>query len=89
VLTTTATRITAADAPQLLVVSGGSVEENRAMGLTATVVLDDDFAAGRAFGATGTPQAVLVGADGCVASPVAAGARVVLRLVTEQQLSPV
>ena len=69
-----------AGAPRLLVVSRGTAEENRALGLAAPVLLDDEFAAGQAFGANGTPQAVLIGPDGTVASPLAAGAVNVLNL---------
>jgi peroxiredoxin len=72
-------------APKLLVVSTGTVAENRAMGLTATVVLEDSFATGLAFGARGTPTAVLVDAAGRIASPLAPGARAVLALVTGQE----
>jgi hypothetical protein len=43
------------------VVSTGTVEANRAMGLRA-VGLDPHFTAGRRFGATGTPMAVLLDA---------------------------
>ena len=51
-------------APRLMVVSTGSVEANRAMGLRSPVVLDQGFTAGRAFGASGTPSAVLINAEG-------------------------
>jgi thiol-disulfide isomerase/thioredoxin len=74
--------------PRLLIIAAGSAEENRAMGLTSPTLMDGGFAAGRAFGATGTPQAVLVGADGSVASERAAGGEAVLRLV-QTRLSPV
>jgi peroxiredoxin len=67
-------------APQLLVVSTGSVEANQAMGLRTPVVLDQGFSAGRQFGATGTPMAVLIDAQGRIASEVAAGAPAVLAL---------
>ena len=67
-------------APRLLVVSTGTVEANRAMGLTSTVVLDPSFAAGTAFGTNGTPTAVLVDAEGRIASPIAAGDEAVLAL---------
>ncbi len=67
-------------APRLLVVSAGTKEANEAMGLRSPVVLDQGFAAGRSFGASGTPSAVLVGADGRVASEVAVGAPAVLEL---------
>jgi thiol-disulfide isomerase/thioredoxin len=67
-------------APALLVVSAGTREANEAMGLTSLVVLDQQFATGRAFGAGGTPSAVLVDAEGKVASEVAVGAPAVLEL---------
>jgi len=69
-----------AGAPRLLVVSTGTEETNRAMGLNSTVVLDQGFATGRAFGAGGTPSAVLVDAEGLIASEVAVGAPAVLAL---------
>jgi peroxiredoxin/uncharacterized membrane protein YphA (DoxX/SURF4 family) len=68
------------NAPRLLVVSAGAEEANKAMGLTSPVVLDQQFATGRAFGASGTPSAVLVDAEGKVASEVAVGAPAVLEL---------
>jgi thiol-disulfide isomerase/thioredoxin len=67
-------------APQLLVVSTGTVEANRALGLRSPLVLDPGFSAGHAFGAAGTPSAVLVNAHGRIASPVAVGAVAVLVL---------
>jgi peroxiredoxin len=67
-------------APRLLVVSAGSEEANREMGLASPVLLDQNFAIGRAFGASGTPSAVLVDAEGKVASEVAVGAPAVMEL---------
>jgi thiol-disulfide isomerase/thioredoxin len=67
-------------APKLLVVSAGSEEANKEMGLTSPVLLDQQFAAGRAFGASGTPSAVLVDAEGKVASEVTVGAPAVMEL---------
>jgi peroxiredoxin/uncharacterized membrane protein YphA (DoxX/SURF4 family) len=66
--------------PALLVVSRGGAEENRKQGIEAPILLDQGFAAGRAFGATGTPAAVLVSESGLIASPVVAGATAVLAL---------
>jgi hypothetical protein len=40
---------------------------------------------GRTFGATGTPMAVLVDAEGKIASEVAAGAPAVLALASQRQ----
>jgi peroxiredoxin len=77
-----------AEAPRLLIVSTGSVEENRAQGLHSPVVLDSNFATGRAFGATGTPSAVLVDADGTIASAVVIGATNVLALANGREPAP-
>jgi thiol-disulfide isomerase/thioredoxin len=66
--------------PKLLFVSAGTEEANREMKLSSKVVLDQQFAAGRAFGASGTPSAVLVDAEGRIASEVAVGAPAVLDL---------
>ena len=66
--------------PKLVVVSSGDEDRSRSEGFRSTVLLDDGFAAGAEFGVSGTPMAVLLGADGRVASDVAAGARAVLAL---------
>ena len=68
------------DAPRLVVVSAGSEEANKQMGLASPVLLDQNFATGRAFGASGTPSGVLVDAEGKVASEVAVGSPAVMEL---------
>jgi peroxiredoxin len=68
------------EAPKVLVVSAGTEEANREQGLSSTVVVDQNFATGRAFGASGTPSAVLVDAQGKVASDIVVGAPAVLEL---------
>ncbi len=75
-------------APRLLVVSAGSEEANEGMGFSSTVVLDQQFSAGRAFGASGTPSAVLVDAEGKVASEVTVGAPRVLELAGTRHAEP-
>ena len=72
-------------APRLLVVSAGSEEANEGAGLSATVVLDQQFSAGRAFGASGTPSAVLVDAEGKIAFEVTVGAPRVHELAGTRQ----
>jgi len=72
-------------APKLVVVSAGTRAENKEMGLRSTVVLNQEFAAGRAEGASGTPSAVLVDANGKIASEVAVGAPAVLELAGAKQ----
>jgi peroxiredoxin len=67
-------------APRILLVSTGSVESNRAMELEAPILLDGAFAAANAYGAPGTPSAVLLDAEARVASPVAIGADAVFEL---------
>jgi hypothetical protein len=49
--------------------------------LRSPIVLDPGFSAGSAFGATGTPSAVLVDAAGTIASGVAVGAPNVFALL--------
>jgi peroxiredoxin len=71
-------------APKLLVVSTGTVAQNRAMNLRSPVVLDQSFATGRAYGAGGTPSAVLIDKQGKVAFQVAAGALAVLALLSAE-----
>ena len=66
--------------PRLVVVSSGDAESSRAEGFRSLVLLDEGFTAGTAFGIDGTPMAVLLDADGRVASSVAAGADAVLEL---------
>jgi peroxiredoxin/uncharacterized membrane protein YphA (DoxX/SURF4 family) len=73
-------------APKLLVVSTDSVADNRAMGLRSPIVLDNKgMSVGRQFGANGTPMAVLVDAEGKIASELAAGAPAVLALAGQEQ----
>ncbi|MFN2557675.1 MAG: peroxiredoxin family protein [Nitriliruptorales bacterium] len=62
-------------APTLLVVSAGTPEANREMDLASTVVLDQQFAVASAFGASGTLSAVLIDAQGKVASDLVVGAK--------------
>ncbi|MEA2170610.1 MAG: hypothetical protein QOF76_3910 [Solirubrobacteraceae bacterium] len=69
-----------AHSPRLLVISKGSAETNEAMDLSSTIVLDPSFAAGNAFAAPGTPSAILLDADGNVASEVAVGSDACLDL---------
>jgi hypothetical protein len=68
-------------APRLLIVSTDDVAANQALGLRSPVALDGAFATGRAFGANGTPSAVLIDADGTIGSPVAVGAGAVFGLI--------
>lgn len=69
----------------LLVVSTGAVAANTAMGLHSPVVLDEDWKIGNQFGASGTPTAVLIDAEGKIASALAVGAPAVLALAGSGQ----
>jgi peroxiredoxin len=73
------------DAPQLILISSGTVEDNRAMGIRSPILLDQGFSTGHAFGAGGTPSAILVDAKGKIASEVAIGAPDVLALAAAKQ----
>jgi peroxiredoxin len=67
-------------APQLLVVSSGTPESHAEMQLHSPVVLDAASETMSAYGAHGTPMALLVDDDGNVASPLAVGAVEVMNL---------
>jgi peroxiredoxin/uncharacterized membrane protein YphA (DoxX/SURF4 family) len=71
----------------LVVISTGDPEANRALGLRAPILLDDSFAAGQAFGAAGTPSAVMVDDQGRVGSAVAVGADAVLALAGTERVA--
>jgi len=75
-------------APTLLVISTGTVAENRAMNLRSPVVFDHDSRAGAAFGANGTPMGILIDAGGRIASELAAGAPAVMALAVTKSHIP-
>jgi hypothetical protein len=67
--------------PRLVVISTGSLKANRAEGFLGPVALDDGQLTRRAYGFSGTPQAILIDANGQVASGLARGAEQVLALL--------
>jgi peroxiredoxin len=77
------------DGRRLLVVSTGSVEANRALGLRSPVLSDTGRTVMRAFGAYGTPMAVLVDATGRIGSALAAGVAQVRALAEADARQPV
>lgn len=75
-------RVRPRTAPELVVISTGTVEVNREQSFRSRVLLDPVFGAGKVFGVGGTPSAVLV-EDGRVASEVGVGAPAVMELMGE------
>jgi hypothetical protein len=69
-----------AGAPPLLVISAGDPERTPEQQIHSQVLIDSEGEAMGAFGAAGTPMAVLID-DGKIGSPVAAGADAVLALL--------
>ena len=69
-----------AGSPDVVLVSTGTAEANRDMGINAKTLLDEGFSTGRKFGAGGTPSAILIDETGKIASDVAVGAQAVLTL---------
>jgi len=67
------------DAPELVIISAGALDENRKQGFRSRVLLDPYYAASQVFNSGGTPSAVIV-EQGRVASSVAIGAEAVLAL---------
>ncbi len=77
-----------AGAPEVILVSTGTVESNKAMGLSSTTVIDEGFATGRKFGATGTPSAILIDPTGKIASEIAVGGPNVIALASGKKPAP-
>lgn len=76
--------------PPLLVVSTGSPEANGDLAdLRSVVALDEAGRAMRAFGATGTPMAIRIDADGQVASTLQIGGTAVLSMLSSLVSEPV
>lgn len=69
---------------QVLIVSSGTAEENRALGLRSRIVLDNAFTTGRDYSVTGTPSAIRLNESGRVASPLVVGGDAVLDMLYEQ-----
>ena len=72
-------------APRLVLISSGSHETNRGMGLEATVLIDDKFAVGQLYGASGTPSGLFVDSNGKIASGLAVGAPALIEILTGSQ----
>jgi peroxiredoxin len=70
--------------PKLLLISAGTIDENRAMGLRSPILLDPYFSIGRNIGANGTPSAVLIDGKGTIISQVAIGANEIFGLVQQR-----
>jgi peroxiredoxin len=68
-------------APQLVLISTGAPEANREHGFDSTILLDQGFRTGEAFGASGTPSAILIDAEGNVASGLSVGGPDVMSLL--------
>jgi len=68
--------------PRLLVVSQGTREANRALGLRSPVVVEEGaLRSHMAFGVRATPSAILLDADGRIATGMARGVRAVTGLM--------
>jgi thiol-disulfide isomerase/thioredoxin len=76
-------------ARQLVVVSAGDARDVRAEGFESPVLLDPEWAVAGALGADGTPMALLVDAQGRVATRLVTGAPAVLELLGARALSTV
>lgn len=73
---------------RLVLISTGTVEANRDQGLQTPILLDEGFQIGHAFGARGTPSAVLIDAEGRVATPVVVGASAILEMLQTASVQP-
>jgi peroxiredoxin len=73
------------DKPHIVIISAGTIAENAALGLRSPIVLDEEFATGRAFGVTGTPSALLIDPQGRISGEVAVGGPAVLATLNKRE----
>lgn len=67
----------------MVLVSSGTTEVNRQLGLRSPVLRDESFSTGRSYGASGTPSGVLVDSEGRIGSAVVVGAAALMTLLAE------
>lgn len=72
-------------AADLIVISGGEIENNRKQEFKSPVLLQKAGEAQKLFGVNGTPSAVLIDENGKIASEIAVGADEVFALVGEYE----
>ena len=75
-----------ADEPELLLLSSGSAEKHRELGLQSPIIFDDDKDISEKLGMDGTPSAVLINENGKIASEVAVGAENIFALIGKRKL---
>lgn len=68
---------------EIVVVSTGPIESNRAMQIKSVVLLDGSFSVGMLFGVKGTPSAILIDSNGDVISSLAVGASCIVSLAAK------
>lgn len=66
---------------RLVLISSGAADSHHDHALRATILLDGAFATGRAYGIEGTPSAILVDANGRIASETIVGEPAILGLL--------
>jgi len=69
-----------------VVISSGDPDRTAGDGFSSPVLLDPDWATGTAFGASGTPSAIAIDAQGRVDSEVLVGAEPILARLSGPRL---
>jgi thiol-disulfide isomerase/thioredoxin len=72
-------------APRVVIVSSGEAQEHDTIDLQCSILLDRGFEAVSAFGASGTPMAILIDDRGAVASELVAGKDAIFRLLDAEE----
>jgi thiol-disulfide isomerase/thioredoxin/uncharacterized membrane protein YphA (DoxX/SURF4 family) len=75
-------------APRLVLISTGNVEANEAQKLASTTLLENGFGTGYAFGAKGTPSAILLDEQGKIAGSLVVGASAIMPLLAGSAAQP-
>ena len=71
--------------PQLIAVKSGSPAAEGDLQFASKVLVEPSFGTGRLFGASGTPSAVMIDADGNVSSDLVVGGPAIMELLAKSQ----
>ena len=75
-----------ANGPKIAIVTSGAEADAKALDFASYVFMDQRFATGRTFGASGTPSGIAIDAEGKIASDLAVGQSAILGLLADRQL---
>jgi len=72
-----------------VLITSGTEAQAEAYTFASEIGFDQSFATGRQFGASGTPSAILIAADGTIGSGLAVGGPAIMELLRANSPAPI